>query len=211
MFRYRLVLLSMALALTGCTEEFTAGSELIPNGKQKLDANLMLDGDCSDHAIPQTEIHVVDDETTLYVTQSRKYVWLCYSLVDSHGGVLDLRLESPNTNRPLNLHVSAQLGEWEADEGSAIPKSQDDPRWWRTPGWFATPLRFGGLGKGKKGSYPIFVDVPGREIQLSKERFGYGTWRLVFQMDRIYAATDGKPANRTVYPAEGTMTIDVRK
>ena len=90
----------------------------------------LLDGDCGEYAALAQAKHRVSDDVALYVFQDHDYVWFCYTLPANSFGMADLTVAAPALKKPLNLHVSAQLGEWPADEPDAAPASPDSPQWW---------------------------------------------------------------------------------
>ena len=149
----------------------------------------MLDGRCGDVAA-LGEAHALPYGLTLHIFQDAGYVWLCVPLDGNDYGVLDMYLEAPNLPAPLNLHVSAQLGEWRADQPDSAPKTANSSKWWEIGGWLSNPLRFNGMIE--DGSRPNFRQNPGREVQLSKTHFGQGTWKIQLKLTAI-AAAEGQP------------------
>jgi hypothetical protein len=140
---------------------------------------------------------------TLYAYQDKDYVWLCYSVPDGSFGSLDLKIETAALAKPLNLHVSAQLGEWFADE--APPADAESPRWWNHHGWTAYWVRFNGLDANEKPARARFRLGGARELQLSRNRFGAGEWWLVFDLNGVRSphATQG----HLRYPVDGTYRV----
>lgn len=166
-------------------------------------AEPMLDGSCAEHLELADSTYEINERMTLYISEREDHVWLCYTVPEGQMGMLDLTVDSPGLERPLNLHVSAQLGEWPAGDPGAVPSVPEDPRWWNVAGWHANTLRFRGARETEQGRYPVFRSAPGREMQLAKSRFGTGEWKLVFAIDSHSQQTGVR------WPAEGTLKIAV--
>ena len=145
----------------------------------------MLDGRCDDHVeIAQTM--AVDAGATVYIRQTKDHVWLCFGVPEGSYATLDLRIEAPRLAAPLNLHASAQLGEWAADDPDAAPKDGSSPAWWRgMDGWWGSVTPFNGMTTAPDGRRVNFRTVRGRELQLSKRRFGLGEWKLAATLSDV--------------------------
>jgi len=139
----------------------------------------LLDGRCDEYPRLADERHDAGPGVALFVMQNADYVWLCYSLPPESHGVLDMYLDAPGLPEPINLHLSAQLGEWPVSgEG---PGRANSDRWWQVEGWWANASHFNGSdGEGAERRIR-FLPSEGRELQLAKSRFGSGEWR--FQMN----------------------------
>jgi hypothetical protein len=75
----------------------------------------MIDGRCEEYnGLNATQVKM-DEAVTLHVYQSKHFVWLCYDYPEGSYGTLDLRVEAPGLKEAMNLHISAQLGDWPAD------------------------------------------------------------------------------------------------
>jgi hypothetical protein len=167
----------------------------------------MLDGKCGDHVeIAQTM--AADGGTTVYVRQTKDHVWLCFAVPEGSYGTLDLRIEAPQLPNALNLHASAQLGEWLADDPAAAPKDGSSAIWWRNiDGWWASVTPFNGMATTPEGRRVNFRTVRGREMQLSKRRFGMGEWKLVATISDVAGPTDERISVR--WPAAGQFGLKV--
>lgn len=165
----------------------------------------MVDGDCNEYAALGAHQQVVDESVTLSVYQDRHYVWICYTLPAHSFGLLDMRVEGDALPKPVNLHVSAQLGEWPADEPDAVPQDPDSDTWWRTHGWVANWQWFHGVDTSGATPRARFVFARGRELQLSRERFGDGPIHLVLDIARIRRA-DGSEYTLRI-PGTGRYTV----
>ena len=166
----------------------------------------VLDGRCDDHfevarAIP------ADGGVTVFVRETREFVWLCFAVPEGSYASLDLRLEAPGLPKPTNLHASAQLGEWVADDPDSAPKNGSSPVWWRDiDGWWASTTPFNGMTATPDGPRPNFRPVPGREMQLSKRRFGHGEWTMVATISDVAA---GQESVTVRWPRSGRFSLKV--
>ena len=172
----------------------------------------LLDGDCGEYAGLAQAKHRVSDDVALYVFQDHDYVWFCYTLPTSSFGMADLTVAAPALNKPLNLHVSAQLGEWPADEPDAAPAGPDSPQWWNHSGWSGTTVPFNGAkaaldDAGKPKVDYNFRMTRARELQLSKQRFGRGEWRWHIDIRNVADRKGGQVSLR--FPKQGEQTLKV--
>ena len=165
----------------------------------------MVDGDCSEYAALGAHRETLAQDVTLSVHQDVHFVWLCYTLPADSFGLLDLRVESAALPKPMNLHVSAQLGEWPADEPAGVPQSPDSDVWWKVTGWTANWQWFHGIDRSGTPARTVFKFAPGREVQLSKDRFGHGPIELVFDIGRIRRANGSEFSLR--FPKSGVYTV----
>lgn len=149
-----------------------------------------LDGACDEYAGLKAEMQPLGDNVRLLIFQDAANVWLCAALPPESYGTLDLVIEAPALAEALNLHVSAQLGEWPANDPEAAPASAGAEGWWKISGWSAFPMRMNGFIERADGRRPNYLHSPGRELQLSKARFGKGDWRLRLAFQGI-ASDDG--------------------
>lgn len=132
----------------------------------------MVDGRCDEYMALGAHRYEVADGVTLRVHEDDHYFWLCYDVPPGSMGLLDMRVESKALPESLNLHVSAQLGEWPADHPERAPQTADSDQWWRFHGWIANAAWFNGFDVTNTPPSPRFQDAPGRELQLAKARFG---------------------------------------
>ena len=176
-----------------------------PEPARPMPAPPMVDGDCGEYAALGAERHVVDADVTLSIHQDPHYIWVCYTLPEDSFGMLDMRVESDALARPLNLHVSAQLGEWPADDPDAAPSGASSDAWWRIHGWTANWQWFHGLDTSGASPRPAFVYARAREVQLARSRFGSGPVRLVLKIESIRRADGSDSALRV--PESGVLTV----
>lgn len=96
------------------------------------------------------------------------------------GRLPDARHADDTLAEPVNLHVSAQLGEWPASQES--PEGPSSTDWWQIDGWYGVPARFNGYQEGNNGRRARFLAMQGLELVIGKERFGIGDWSLRFNL-----------------------------
>lgn len=170
-------------------------------------ATPLLDGRCDEYAEFRAATHAIAPDIELRIFQNADYVWFCYTLPPDSYGMLDLRIETPALPQRLNLHASAQLGEWPADDASRIPQTPESDQWWRIDGWYANTVSFNGMRATDNGRMPRLRPSAAREVQLAKSRFGRGDWQLVFDILHVREPNGGTRSVR--FPAQGTMTLAV--
>lgn len=170
-------------------------------------AEPMLDGRCDDH-VEAAPTHAAGEGVTAYVRQTDEHVWLCFAVPEGSYATLDLRVEAPGLAKPMNLHASAQLGEWVTDDPAAAPKDGSSEIWWRdVAGWWGSTTPFNGMATTAAGRQINFRTVRGREMQLSKQRFGSGEWKLVATLSDV--AVPGKDPVTIRWPASGEFALKV--
>lgn len=199
MLRFNLILIISLAILLSSTVAKGNPSEIPP----------MIDGRCDEYSGKNASQVKMDEAVTLHIYQDKHFVWLCYNYPEGSFGTLDMRIEAPGLEEALNLHISAQLGEWPADKPDQAPTKGDSPMWWNHKGWTANEVWFNGyrMRETEKGEEQVanWRNAPAREMQLSKKHFGQGEWKLRF---KIYAI-QGKDDKRyeLVYPSEETFYI----
>ena len=126
----------------------------------------------------------------MYIHQDEHYVWLAFDYPAGSYGILDMELVSSKQANPLNLHISAQLGEWLVSDTINRPKTPESDLWWQTSGWTANALWFNGNTADPNGNAePKFKASPARELQLSKARFGRGLWQFSIRLNGLIDTT----------------------
>lgn len=169
----------------------------------------LMDGRCDEFPAIAEARYAVAEGVTLYQFQDHHYVWFCYTIPSGDFGTMDLQVSAPGLEAPLNLHVSAQLGEWRADRPQDAPPDPQSERWWNHREWTGFWTGFNGfeVRPGQSGQSPRFKTHPGREVQLDKRRFGRGEWRWSIEIRGI-TGVDGQ--KRTLhYPERGEARLDV--
>lgn len=139
----------------------------------------MVDGRNSEYDQLGIEPIVLLDSVNLYFFQNDAYVWISYDYPAGSYGGADVIIKTETVTNPLNLHISAQLGEWPVDDESKKPQYSESPLWWEIEGWTANPLWANGIDTVSYDE-PTFNIKNGemREIQLAKARFGTGEWKI---------------------------------
>lgn len=128
----------------------------------------LMDGRCDEYDrldASRTEIH---EDVSAFVHQDKDYLWICHTAPSDRPTWDDVVIYSPSFPKGLNLHASAQLGQWPGDQPGAAPADPDSDLWWNVEGWWAN-ISHPNNNNGR---------VMGREFQLSKDHFGRGAWRV---------------------------------
>lgn len=191
------VIATVSLLVTGACAHHSAASSYP-----------LLDADCEEY--PGLGAKVVDaaKDVTLFAFETDHFVYLCASLPEESLGTADLVLATPSLPSPINLHVSAQIGEWFVNDPDSAPQTADSDRWWRVEGWYAPTVRLNGFEETQNGRRPRFIPSAGREWQISKARFGAGEWRLKLTLNQV-RGPDGATMSVTL-PENGEATLAVR-
>jgi hypothetical protein len=144
-------------------------------------APVLLDGRCDTAEYTRAERRNLDHGVILHAMHDREFITLCAALPADSLGTMDLYLQSPGGGPITNLHISAQVGE------RTYAKGEDPPwQWGNFQGWYGPPVAFSGTGlRPDGGPYATFADAKGREIRLSKARFGQGPWRMRLELRAI--------------------------
>lgn len=124
-------------------------------------ARPMLDGRCDDPAYQDATAHALGDGVGLFAVSDALSFTLCIALPQPGFAALDLVLE-PEVGGPVELHVSARLGERPWTPTVARP-------WTFEPvsGWFSPVTPYVAM----EGAAPRFRDVSAREIQFDRTQF----------------------------------------
>lgn len=169
----------------------------------------LLDGQCDEYRRIGAEVLAEGDDISVLLFQDADYVWLCYALPDESYGTLDLVVDSPGLADPINLHVSAQLGEWRVNHPGDVPQNAESDHWWKVRGWWSNAVSWNGVRETDQGPRPNFQASEGRELQLSKTRFGKGAWQLSFSIGGVRHADGG--TKRVVLPSQddGPVVVEI--
>lgn len=161
----------------------------------------LVDGSCTEYRLLKSDSVKIDDRVTLYYYQDSYFVWFCYTYPMGSFGTMDLKLTTQNHPAPINLHVSAQLGEWLVGDTEAIPQDAQSDKWWNISGWTANTVWINGMDRSGETPRFKFKNAPARELQLSKERFGKGEWN--FSMDIRSIKNSDESFYNISFPASG--------
>ena len=160
----------------------------------------MVDGHLEEYIELGVKPIDLGNEVKLYIYQNDHYVWLAYSYPEGSYGILDMEIVSPKITDTLNIHVSAQLGEWFIKEGAPRPQNPESELWWNHRGWYSNEVWPNGSDKSGDAPRPRFKNAQAREIRLSKDRFGYGEWNFNLKLGSIRLANGSFTSIR--YPDE---------
>ncbi|MBQ4819522.1 hypothetical protein [Aquimarina sp. MMG016] len=138
----------------------------------------LVDGNCNEYIKLGANSISISEDVNLYIFQDDYYVWISYCYPEGSYGTVDLEIETNTISDPLNLHVSAQMGEWPLNNKDLKPKNPESDLWWKTNGWTANPVWINGMDKTADRLRYKFKNGEAREIQLSKNRFGKGEWKI---------------------------------
>jgi hypothetical protein len=145
----------------------------------------LVDGNSQEYKTLGVKPIPISQGVDLYIYQNEHYVWLCYDYPDGSFGTLDMKLKTDALDEAINLHVSGQLGEWLVSKPETAPTNPESDRWWNNEGWIANPIWINGMDTtGTKPRYR-FKNAKAREVQLSKSRFGKGSWQMQLEIRAI--------------------------
>lgn len=184
-----------------------AGLSLTILGAVVPEAEIIVDGRCDEAVYASAELHPLTEVVVLHVVEADAFVYFCCSIPDDNAEFADLHVATPSLERPRQLHASAKLGEWDVGEVT--------PTWWNHNGWTANVAWFDMAELGADGAPRAnFLPGPGREFQLSKQRFGSGVWRFMLE---VHAIRDGQgfvdrrtPSDATAADASTWHTLAVQ-
>jgi hypothetical protein len=140
----------------------------------------MVDGDCSEYSETNSNLIELSKDVNWYIYQGIDYVWFCFTFPKGGVGMIDLQIETDKTGGVINLHSSAQLGEWKLNGEGSMPKTQVSSKWWNNNGWVASFSKFNGVLEPNEYSktHANFKRPKAIEMQLSKKRFGRRVWNI---------------------------------
>ena len=166
----------IAFSLVGCNKN-------IKNCETK--APPLVDGDIRDFIDLGVKPIKITDDVNLYIYQNLHYVWLGYSYPKDSYGTMDMELITPKIKDTLNLHVSAQIGEWPLNKPHLAPQKPESDKWWNMKGWIANEVWPNGMDKSGQTPRYQFKNGKARELQLSTKRFGKGIWKFKLNIRSI--------------------------
>ena len=169
----------------------------------------LTDGVCDEYAALGAERTELGGGQSLWTHVDDDYVWFCFPVAAGDLGTVDLQLRAPALDQEINLHVSAQLGEWPVAQPELAPDNAQSERWWNNRGWIANAERVNGMNlDGERPRYR-FRPSEGRELQLSRARFGSGQWQLRWEIRGI---TDSNGQRGSIHfpPGDGYHLLMVQ-
>ncbi len=146
----------------------------------------------------------IADSVNLYFYQDDFFVWIAYTYPKGSYGTTDIDLETEKLANPLNLHVSAQIGEWPVNQPETAPQNPESDLWWNMKGWYANEVWINGMDRSGEVPRYRFKNAQAREIQLSKERFGSGKWKLRMEIRAIQL---GDERVKFLFPADSSRYV----
>jgi hypothetical protein len=163
----------------------SASALTVPQG----DEPILLDGRCElpeYRGAARVDLgHGVD----MLLIRSGWHLGLCIPLRPGSFGTTDLFLVTPRQAVPLNLHVSAQIGERRLEAGRW-------PEWafWNHRSWAAPWVPFEGFDGEGSERRPRWGTGGAREMALDIRRFGEGRWQFRIEMRRLMDEARGEIA-----------------
>ncbi len=136
-------------------------------------APILMDGKCDDSEWRDAMEAAVAPGHVLRVKRTERYVFMCITYPDDSFGTLEGYVTTARQTTPLNIHVSAKVGDrlW-TEEG--WPRFE----WWAAEGWWSNAVRYNSFEDGEQR----FLGAPAREIQFDLDHFGREDWRIMFDM-----------------------------
>ncbi len=158
-----------------------------------------FDGKCTEYKSLKASAYKLPHNVGMSIFQDENYVWICLDLPPESYGALDLSVDAPGLKEPMNLHVSAQLGEWPIAKPEEMPQTAESEKWGNVTGWYSNAVAFNGMNTSGENPRPKYKFSTGRELQISKAHFGRGTWELKLELGLV-RDSEGKFQSLT-YPA----------
>ncbi|MGE0589950.1 MAG: hypothetical protein AB7O48_15335 [Cyclobacteriaceae bacterium] len=168
----------------------------------------LVDGSIDDYKALGVKPVTIADSVNLYTYQNEHYCWLAYDYPEGSFGTMDLKLLSPSFQDTINLHVSAQLGEWMLTPDSPKPDNANSDLWWNANGWTANTVWINGMDRSGEQPRFRFKNANARELQLSKARFGKGQWKLKL-MIRSLKGENGEFFDINYPPGPEMMIVNI--
>ena len=145
----------------------------------------IVDGFNSEFNLLKSSKFQVSEDILLQLYQNEHFVWLTYNVPKGSYGTMDMVLETPNLSEAINLHVSAQVGEWYENKPDSAPKTPESDKWGLTKGWTGNAIWFKQMDTSADEPQLVFKSAPARELQLSKSYFGKGNWLFNIEIRAI--------------------------
>jgi hypothetical protein len=161
-----------------------------------IGSEILLDGTCADDEWNDAKSIASNQGHTIRVKRSDRYLFMCITYPENSHGVFEGYLVSENQPKPLNIHVSAKVGdrEWQDDKWP-------EWEWWAAQGWWSNAARYNSTEEGERR----FLRTPAREIQFDLDHFGRAGWRIMFD---LYYGQNDDGSNRTVPLPAGAKFTD---
>lgn len=157
-----------------------SAAETPPKVPAAGDRMILLDGACGESEYAGALVVELGSGQRLQVLRRGEELWLCIPVRSGGLATLDFFLVSPGEKSPLNLHVSAQIGERRLAAGQWPEYS-----WWNHQRWSAFWVPFNGFEGEGAARRPKFNSTSGRELVLDLGRFGHGLWSWRLELRRV--------------------------
>ncbi|MDB5367540.1 MAG: hypothetical protein JWM77_3467 [Rhodospirillales bacterium] len=161
---------------------------------------VLLDGRCEAAEWARAARLDLGSGASLLVQEDADHVFVCVRGPAGGLNTLDLYLVTDRAPVPVDLHVSAQVG-----ERTLTQSGWPDWQWRNQTGWYGTPVPFAGMTDLEGAPRPAFARDTDRELQLSKARFGPLPWRI--RVDVQVMGPERKAS--ALYPPESTAETPV--
>jgi hypothetical protein len=168
--------------------------------------NLLLDARCEAAEWSKAARLDLGAGATLLAQQDAQNVYLCLQGPRTGGmNTTDLFVVTPRVTTPLDLHVSAQVG-----ERSLTAQGWPDWQWRNHAGWHGAVVPFAGVKSVDGRNVPDFAPDTDREFQLSKTRFGALPWRVRVELRALGSDRKGSvvfPDGTSAENADGWLVL----
>lgn len=160
------------------------------------DPAVVLDGRCAEVEWRGSAAVELGAGVVFRAREDGDQVHLCIQPPTDGLGTLDIHLAAPTAGAPVNLHVSAQVGEsvW-------TPAGWSEIVWLNYDRWYGTPVPLANVEAGPEGPRLRFAPGTARELTLDKSRFGPLPWRIRIEVRSL--GPDRQPA--LVFPDGATV------
>lgn len=168
-----------------------AQSEITP----PMGSEILLDGKCADDEWKDAKTIASNQGHSIRIKRSERYLYMCIVYPEDARGTFEGYLVTEKQPTPLNIHVSAKIGdrEWQGDKWPEWD-------WWAAEGWWSTPQRYNSVAEGERR----FLSPPAREIQFDLDYFGRTGWKIMF--DVYYGRNDDGTYGMVPLPAGAKFT-----
>lgn len=154
-------------------------------------APILMDGRCETSEWADAALVSSTQGHTLRIKKSDRYLMMCITYPEDGRGTFEGYLVTDKQKTPLNIHVSAKVGDREWS-----PSGWPEFEWWAAEGWWSNPVRFNSAEEEETR----FLPSPAREVQFDLDHFGRDGWRIMF--DVYYGRRDDGTYDTVALPAD---------
>jgi|GEM_PF-6653156 len=181
----------VSLMLVGCSDA--------PNTLPKAITPILVDGVCDEDAWDQTPHLNIGEGAALDWLQDENYLYMCLQMPKGSYGTFDLYYLDPADGQPVDLHVSAQVGERKMQNGV-----WPEYIWWNNTAWTANNVEM----QYRDGKLAGFVEPEGHELQASMLKLANSNGEITLMLHvRALMKEDGTRSGTAVWPA-GALVDD---